>query len=192
MGLGSQLGPQRQHAGIGVTRSLNVSITSTRVETIVELNINVVRREVLSGSVAKLGSRSGGILVGRNLGQSSALPIVTIGVVGILQMVFTNLITVTHGNRTANRPLMNSMVAKRCKSVNVMHSRGGDRKPIVITTSILDYKDGHYVRPNRVALKYPDFKKDVDLNAHVRVCNFIVKANAKTSKEYIINEFSYT
>jgi hypothetical protein len=55
-------------------------------------------------------------------------------------------------------------------------------RPIIITTSILDYKDGHYVRPNRVALKYPDFKKDVDLNAHVKVCNFIVKANAKSSK----------
>jgi hypothetical protein len=57
MGLGSQLGPQKQHAGIGVTQSLNVGITSTRMETIVELNINVVRREELSESVAKLGSK---------------------------------------------------------------------------------------------------------------------------------------
>jgi hypothetical protein len=37
------------------------------------------------------------------------------------------------------------------------------------------------VRPNMVALKYPNFKKDVDLDAHVKVFNYIVKANAKTS-----------
>jgi hypothetical protein len=39
------------------------------------------------------------------------LPTATIGVVGILQMVFTNLITATHGNMIANQPLMNSMAA---------------------------------------------------------------------------------
>ncbi len=45
---------------------------------------------------------------------------------------------------------------------------------------------------NRVVFKYPDFKKDVDPDAHVKVFNFVVKANAKTSKEYIISAFSYT
>jgi hypothetical protein len=35
-------------------------------------------------------------------------------------------------------------------------------------------------RPNKVALKYPNFKKDVDLNAHVRIFNYIVKVNVKT------------
>jgi hypothetical protein len=31
-----------------------------------------------------------------------------------------------------------------------------------------------------VALKYLDLKKDVDLDVHVRMFNFVVKANAKT------------
>jgi hypothetical protein len=48
---------------------------------------------------------------------------------------------------------MNSMVARGYKSVNVVHPREGYRKPIVITTPNLDHKNGHYVRPNRVALK---------------------------------------
>jgi hypothetical protein len=43
-----------------------------------------------------------------------------------------------------------------------------------------------------VALKYPNFKKDVDLDAHVRVFNSTIKANIETSKEYIINVFNYT
>jgi hypothetical protein len=43
-----------------------------------------------------------------------------------------------------------------------------------------------------VALKYPDFKKDVNLDVHVRMSNFVVKENAKTFEEYIINAFSYT
>jgi hypothetical protein len=42
-----------------------------------------------------------------------------------------------------------------------------------------------------VAFKYPDFKKDFDLNAHVRMFNSIVKGNAKTFEEYIIHAFSY-
>ncbi len=50
-----------------------------------------------------------------------------------------------------------------------MHSKGGFREPIVVTTTILDQRNGHYVRPNRVALKYLDFKKDVDPNVHVRM-----------------------
>jgi plasmid replication initiation protein len=47
------------------------------------------------------------------------------------------------------------------------------------------------VRPNKIAFKYPDFKKDVDLDVHVRMFNFIVKTNAKTFEEYIINAFNY-
>jgi plasmid replication initiation protein len=47
------------------------------------------------------------------------------------------------------------------------------------------------VRPNKVALKYPDLKKDVDLDVHVRMFNFIVKANEKTFEVYIINAFNY-
>ncbi len=43
-----------------------------------------------------------------------------------------------------------------------------------------------------VALKYLDFKKDIDLDARVKVFNFAIKENAKTSKEYIINAFNHT
>jgi hypothetical protein len=57
---------------------------------------------------------------------------------------------------------------------------------------ILDHKDGHYVRPNMVAFKYPDFKKDVDPNALVKVFNSLVKVNVETFEEYIINAFNYT
>ncbi len=47
------------------------------------------------------------------------------------------------------------------------------------------------MRPNKVVFKYPNFKKDVDLDAHVKVFNYVVKGNAKSSKKYIINAFSY-
>jgi hypothetical protein len=42
-----------------------------------------------------------------------------------------------------------------------------------------------------VAVKYIDFKKNVDPDVHLRMFNFVIKENAKTSKEYIINAFSY-
>jgi hypothetical protein len=86
---------------------------------------------------------------------------------------------------------MNSMVVRRCNSANVMHSRRGYRKPITITAPIFDLKDGHYVRPNRVIFKYPNFKKDANPNAHVKMFNFVIKTNAKTFEEYIINAFGY-
>jgi hypothetical protein len=73
-----------------------------------------------------------------------------------------------------------------------MHLRRGYRESSTITTPILGHRNGHYVRPNRVAIKYPDFKKNVDPDVHVRVFNSAVKGNAKTSEEYIINAFSYT
>jgi hypothetical protein len=41
-----------------------------------------------------------------------------------------------------------------------------------------------------VALKYPNFKKDVDPNAHVKVFNFTIKENVKTYEKYIINAFN--
>ncbi len=52
--------------------------------------------------------------------------------------------------------------------------------------------NGHYVRPNIVALKYLDFKKNVDPNVHVRMFNCVVKVNAETFEDYIINTFKYT
>jgi len=87
---------------------------------------------------------------------------------------------------------MSSMVIGRYKNENATNPRGGYWKPYVVTTPIFDHRDGHYVRPNKVVLKYPNFKKNVDLNAHVKVFNFIVKANVEIFEEYIINVFSHT
>ncbi len=80
----------------------------------------------------------------------------------------------------------------RYKNANVANPKGRYLKPSNVITPILDHRDGHYVRPNKVTLKYHDFKRDVDLNVHVIVFNFVVKTNAKTFEEYIINAFSYT
>ncbi len=113
------------------------------METIVAPNIDVVRRGVLIGSITKLGL--GGVSTVRNLNRSSPLPTTNTGVVGIPQMVFTNLIMISHVNRIANQPLMSSMVTGRYKSANAMNPKRGYRKPYVVTISILDHKDGHYV-----------------------------------------------
>jgi hypothetical protein len=72
------------------------------VETVVVPSIDVVRRGVLIGSVAKLGSGSRGVSTLRNLNQSLALPTTTIGVVSIPQMVFTNPVMTIHVNKIAN------------------------------------------------------------------------------------------
>jgi hypothetical protein len=58
---------QKQHPRIKVTQSLDVGITTTRVETMVVPSINVVKREVLIRSTTKLGSKSRGVLIVRNL-----------------------------------------------------------------------------------------------------------------------------
>jgi hypothetical protein len=149
----------RQHARVGVTHSLNAGITTTRMKKIVVPNISVIRRGVLIRFPTKSGSGSGGVLTRRNLSQSLALLATTTGVVDILQMVFTNLTMAIHGNRITYRPLMRSMVVGGCRSINVVHSRGGYREPFVIMAPIFDYKDGHYVKLNKVTLKYLDFKK---------------------------------
>jgi hypothetical protein len=48
-----------------------------------------------------------------------------------------------------------------------------------------------HIETSRVALKYPNFKKDVNPNVHVKVFNYIVKVKAETSEKYIINAFNY-
>jgi hypothetical protein len=106
------------------------------VETIIAPNIDLVRRGVLIGSATKLGSELGGVLIRRNLSQSSVLPIISTKVVGILQMVFTNMIITIHVNMIADRPLMSSMVAKGYKNADVLHPRGRYQKPFVITALI--------------------------------------------------------
>jgi hypothetical protein len=56
---------------------------------------------------------------------------------------------------------------------------------------IFDHRNPHFVRPNKVAFKCFHFKKDVDLDVHVKIFNSKVKVNVKTSKIHIINAFSY-
>ncbi len=85
------------------------------METIVAPNINVVRRGGQIGSIAKLGSESSGVSTKMNLSQSLALLTVTTKVVGVPQMVFTSLMTTTHGNKIVGHPLMSSMAIRGCK-----------------------------------------------------------------------------
>ncbi len=49
---------QRQHVGVGVTKSLNASITTTGVKMVITSNIDVVKTGILIRSIAKLGSGS--------------------------------------------------------------------------------------------------------------------------------------
>jgi hypothetical protein len=90
-------------------------------------------------------------------------------------MVFTIPTMTTHVNRTTNQPLMNSMDVGKYRNVNAMNPRGGYQEPFVVTTPIFYHRYGHYIRPNKVALKYHDFKKNVNPNAHVKVFNSVVK-----------------
>jgi hypothetical protein len=159
----------KQHVRVGIIQSLGTGLTTTRVEMVVSPNINVVRRGVLIGFTTKLGSGLGGVLAIKNLSRNLTLLTITIGVIGIPQMVFTNLMITIHMNKTTNRPLMSSMVVGGYKSIDVVHLRRRYQELIVVIVPILDHKDGHCVKPNKVALKYPDFKKDVDPNVHVRM-----------------------
>jgi hypothetical protein len=43
-----------------------------------------------------------------------------------------------------------------------------------------------------VTRPYPNYKKNVDPDVHVRVFNVTVRTNGETYEEYIINAFSYT
>jgi len=126
------------------------------------------------------------------LNRSSGLLAVTIAIVGTPQMVFTNPIMTIHVNMTTNQPPMSSIATGRYKSTIVENPIGGYQEPSIVTVKIPNHKNGHFVKPNRVAFKYLDFKRDAATNAHVKMFNYVVKANAKTSKKYIINAFSYT
>jgi hypothetical protein len=63
-------------------------------------NMGVVRKGIQTGFVAKLGSGLGGVLTRRKLSGNLTLPTTTTRVFRAPQMVFTNLITIIHVNRT--------------------------------------------------------------------------------------------
>ncbi len=57
----------KEHIRIVVAQSLDVGITTTRVETVVVSNKDVVKRGILIKFTRKLGSESNGVLTIRNL-----------------------------------------------------------------------------------------------------------------------------
>ncbi len=103
----------------------------------------------------------------------------------IFTSVFTNSIMTINVNRIANWPPISSIYVKRYISIDVGNLRGKYQKPSIVIAWIFDHGNGHFVKPNKVALKY--FKKNVDPYAHVKVFNYVMKANAKTFEEYTIN-----
>jgi hypothetical protein len=80
----------KQLVGIDVTQSFNAIITTTKVETIIVPNMNVVKGGVVIGFATNLSHGSCDFLAIRNLNRNSGLLIVKIRVVGTPQMVFTN------------------------------------------------------------------------------------------------------
>jgi hypothetical protein len=104
-----------------------------------------------------------------------ALPATIIRVVGTPQMVFTNPLMTIHVIRTINRPSMSSMVVGGYKNVDATNPRGGYQKPYIVIALIIDHVNGQYVRPNKVVLKYPNSKNDVETNVHFKVFNFVIK-----------------
>ncbi len=67
--------------------------------------------------------------------------------------MFTNPILTTHVNITIDWPSMNS-ITTRGKNTYVENPKGGCQEPFVITQGLINYKNGHFVRPNKVVLKY--------------------------------------
>jgi hypothetical protein len=72
---------------------------------------------------------------------------------------------------------MSSIATRGYRNTYSEDPKGGHQEPSIITQGTSDHINGNFMKPNMVAFKYPDFKKDVDLDAHVRVFNFVVKVN---------------
>jgi hypothetical protein len=149
----------RQHVGIKVTQPLDVIIPTTRMEIVVALATNFIKGGVLIGSTTNWNYGLKGVSTGRTLSRSLGILVATNKVVGTPQVVFTNPIMTTFVNRTTNQPLMNSITIERYRSTDVGNLGRGYRKASGITTRIPNNRNGHSMRPNMVALKYPDFKK---------------------------------
>jgi len=167
-------------------------ITTIGVETVVAPNMNVIKSGVLIGLATNLGHGSGKVSVGRNLSRNLKLITTTTRVVGTPHMLFSNPMMITHVNIIVNQPLLSSLTDVGYKNTNIKNSKRGYRKPFVIIIGMPNHINGHSVRPNKVPLKYLDFKKNVDVDVHVKVFNFTMKANVKTFEKYIINMFNYT
>jgi hypothetical protein len=73
---------------------------------------------------------------------------------------------------------MSSITIKGYINISVEDSKGGYQEPFITIQGIYDHINGHFVKPNKVALKYLNFKQNIDLNAHVKKFNFTMKVNA--------------
>ncbi len=164
----------RQPTKIEAIQLLNAIIPTTRVETVVP-NRNFVRGGILTRSTTNLGCGSRRVSMRRNLSRDFGLPPTTTKVVGTPKMVFTNLIIIICANMTPYWPPMSLIATRGYKSIDVENLRGGYWKSFIIIAKILDHRNGHSVRPNKVAFKYFDFKKYVNLDVHVRLFNFVVR-----------------
>jgi hypothetical protein len=112
-----------------------------------------VKSGILIGFTTNFDCGLGGVSTRRNLNRSLGIPITIIGVVATPHMVFTNPTIITHVNKTIDRPLMNSMDARRYICIDARNLGRGYQKPYVITTRITNKKNGHSMRPNMVTLK---------------------------------------
>jgi hypothetical protein len=84
-------------------------------------------------------------------------------------MVFTNPKITIHVDMTTYRPLMSSIATRKYKNIDARNLGRRYQEPSVVIARIFYNRNGHYVRPNKVVLKYLDFKKYVDPYVHVRV-----------------------
>ncbi len=172
----------RQPTKIEAIQLLNAIIPTIRVEIVVVANTNFVRGGILTKSTTNLGCGSRRVSTRRNLSRDFGLPPTTTKVVGTPQMVFTNLIITICVNMIPYWPPMSSIATRGYKSIDVENLRGGYWKSFIIIAKILDHRNGHFVRPNKVVFKYLDFKKDVNPDVHVRLFNFVVKLVQKLFK----------
>jgi len=72
---------------------------------------------------------------------------------------------------------MNLIVARRYINTYAKNLIRGYQEPSIVIAKIPYHRNGHFVKANKVALKYPDFKKNVDLNVHVKIFNYAMKFN---------------
>jgi hypothetical protein len=152
--------------------------------------MNVAKRGVVIGFAVNLGRGLGGFLMGKSLSRSLRLSTTNARVVGTPLMVFTYPIIIIHVHKTTNEPPMSSIAIGGYRNTYVENPKGEYRGPSIMIQGIFNHKNGHFVKPNKVVFKYLDFRKNVDLNVHVKVFNSVVKVDAKTSKKYIINAFN--
>jgi hypothetical protein len=94
------------------------------METIVAPNTDVVRKGMVIRYAINVSHGSSEFSTGGNLNKSSKLPIVSIGVFGTPQMVFTNPIMTIHVHKTTSRPSMNSIATKGYKSMDAENPKG--------------------------------------------------------------------